>query len=875
MENSHFECDEILVDASTVGSLADLARVLRQLRRREARTRLGPELTYRELATRMSCSPASIGYYFSGAVLAPIERFDELVRHLGANAVEREALAQARDRVAEGPSPVVATGPVRVLPPAVDAVSEVPRSLPAPPTGFVGRTRALHDLDVGSVGAGPTVISAVSGMAGVGKTALALRWAHQSIDRFPDGQLYVNLRGFDPSEPVAPAAALQLLLGMLGVAPADVPRELPERIDRYRDLLARRRMLVVLDNASDVTQVRPLLAPGPSQVLVTSRDALDELVDAEGARRITLDVLADEEAVALIRGLVGERCDHEPDAVRSLAVLCGWLPLALRVAAEQAVARPRATLASVVDELAAQADGPDLDAFETGDARSDVRAVLSWSLRSLPPAAARAFVLLGLAPADGVDPFGLAALAAVPLPEAQRLLDLLSHAHLVGSAAQDRYSMHDLLRAYAVELAGRELDAAARTAARHRLLDYYLRAATAATEVQFPFSCRARPANQPEHPGTAAVPDLSTIDKATAWLSDERQSLVRLAVEAVAHGFPNYTVAFALVLRSFLDIGYDQHALAVHGAAFDAATALGERCDPADRASVQACLGLTHLRLGHLEVAAEHLERAFAGHIAADDQAGAVMSSAALGIVRDTQGRYHDAQDCQMRGLALARSAGLRVQEAAQLSNVALTHLRLEEYDQAAGLYRQSMDSLAQLGRGEPPPLLPEGLARALEGLGRYDEAMESALASLEAAESYNDADGRVQAIDAIASVNRLQGRFDEAAESLEGALAPYRDAGRRATIAQALNTLGEIYVDSKQPERALDRYADALAVALRVGDRLQVARALLGLGDAHAAVGAISRAHTHWRQALDAYAQMRLPTADRVRERLSSPVIG
>jgi hypothetical protein len=317
---------------------------------------------------------------------------------------------------AEAPT-ALAAAVIEGLPGPAAAPVPVPRELPADVGGFTGRAIELAELDLllpspaeqHDGAAGPVVISAVSGTAGVGKTALAVRWAHRMADAFPDGQLYVNLRGYDPDRPVPAAEALAGFLRALGVAGQEIPLEEAERAARFRSLLAGRRLLVVLDNAATVEQVRPLLPGSPSvMVLVTSRDALAGLVARDGARRLDLDLLPAADAAALLRALIGGRAEADPAAAEMLAGLCARLPLALRVAAELAISRPDTPLAVLATELAGEADRLALlDAG--GDPRSAVASVFSWSYQHLTGDAARMFRLLGLHPGPDFDRYAAAA----------------------------------------------------------------------------------------------------------------------------------------------------------------------------------------------------------------------------------------------------------------------------------------------------------------------------------------------------------------------------------------------------------------------------------------------------------------------------------
>ncbi len=337
------------------------------------------------------------------------------------------------------------------------AIPVVPKELPATARHFVGRQSELATLtgvlDDSAAMAGTAVIWTIVGTAGVGKTALALRWAHQVAHRWPDGQLYVNLRGYDPGQPVSAAEALAGFLRTLGLPGQDIPPGTDERAARYRTLLARRRMLVVLDNAACAEQVRPMLPSVPSCLaLITSRDSLAGLVASEGARRLDLGVLASVDALDLLRALIGDRVDNDLTAATALAARCCWLPLVLRVAGELASAHPAGSLADLVSELAEPRRRLDLlDA--DGDPRTGIRAMFSWSCARLEAPARRAFWRLGKSPAADLDRYSTAELCGTTVREADRLLDQLTRAHLTYRIGPGHFAMHDLLRAYAAEQA--------------------------------------------------------------------------------------------------------------------------------------------------------------------------------------------------------------------------------------------------------------------------------------------------------------------------------------------------------------------------------------------------------------------------------------
>ena len=410
----------------------------------------------------------------------------------------------------------------------------VPRQLPPPNTQFVGRAEEVRRLSAQfetGTGSPVTVISAISGTAGIGKTALALHWGHAHADRFPDGQLYVNLRGFDPADaPLPPLAAMRGFLAALGAR--NIPAGRDEQIALYRTHLAGRRMLVVLDNARDAEQVRPLLPGAPGcAVLVTSRDQLAGLVALDGAVPLTLDLLTHDEARdLLIRRLGRDRVEREPADVDELIDRCARLPLALNIAAAHAALHPNRPLAAFVDEL--RDSRRRLDALTTGEAAADVRGVFSWSYHTLSPAAARVFRLLGVHPGQDSSLLAAASLAGHDPDTTRRTLDELTCAHLIIEHSPGRYALHDLLRAYAAEQASVHDDDTERRAALQRLVDFYTHTACAAEVVLTPYRQRieldaAASGVQPQ-----PIPDSPA---ALAWLDAENANLLAAQRTAVAH----------------------------------------------------------------------------------------------------------------------------------------------------------------------------------------------------------------------------------------------------------------------------------------------------------------------------------------------------
>ncbi|NUT91050.1 MAG: hypothetical protein HOY78_03380 [Saccharothrix sp.] len=529
LEDRRLEVAEDAVDARL--ALGDHARLAEELRSSV------DEQPLRERRWRQWM----VALYRCGRQAEALEAYRELHRLLDDELGVRPGPEARRlhERILSGapdldPPPVVVRRPPRQLPP------DVP--------GFVGRAGALAELDVPR---GTVVVSAVSGTAGVGKTALAVRWAHAAATRFPDGCLYADLRGFGPGRAAAPEEVLAAFLRALGVG--DPPAGAAELSARFRSELSDRRVLVVLDNAASPAQVRPLLAGAPGcRTVVTSRDSLAGLVARDGAHRVHLDLLSPEEARVLLVGLIGERAERDPEAVAELARRCARLPLALRVAAELAVARPDASVRHLVDELAERG----LDLLDAGgDGDTAVRAVFSWSVDALPVAAARAFGLLGVHPGREVGLHAAAALLDADLAVTRGVLDVLVRAHLVQPVGPDRFGMHDLLREYAAERADD-------TGAVRRLLDHYRCAAAVAMDLLYPFESDRRP--KPPPSGTPLP--LLTVDTAQAWLDAEQANLVAAGVHAAEHGLGTHAVDLsALLWRDFTTGAHYPEAVALHG----------------------------------------------------------------------------------------------------------------------------------------------------------------------------------------------------------------------------------------------------------------------------------------------------------------------
>lgn len=737
------------------------------------------------------------------------------------------------------------------------APAVVPAQLPADVADFTGRDGPLEQLDAllaphgrgdaQEPAAAPPMgmaIALVTGTAGVGKTALAVHWAHRAAARFPDGQLYVNLRGYASAPPLRPAEALALLLRALGVDPERVPVEEQEAAGLYRSLLANRRVLVLLDNASSAEQVRSLL-PGSATcvVLITSRDRLDGLVAREGARRLTLQVMAPAEARALLGRIVGaRRVEAEPQATAELARLCAHLPLALRIAAANLSARPHTAIAAYNRELAG-ADRLAALAVD-GDEETAVRAAFELSDATLPAEARRLFRLLGLVPGADVTAPAAAALAGIPVQAAGRLLERLAGAHLLDQHACGRFACHDLLRLYAAQLAAAHERPPARQAARQRLLAWYLHGADTAARALYPHLLRLPlPAAQPEAAGGSAPTE------PLAWLDAERPNLVAAVRDAAAHGPREVAWLLADTLRGYFALRrHTVDWLAAAHAALAAATAAGEV-----RAQAAAHLSLGHAcwSLGRYPQAAEHYQAALTLAAETGWEEGQATILGNLGLVHWEMGQLGLAAEQLTQALDLDRRSGRREGQANHLANLGYIERELGQLDRAAAHCAEALALYRELGtRGGEANALAN-LGQVGHDLGRLDRALAHLTEALAIYREIGDRSNEGDTLNTLAAVHRDRGEYAEALHDAQAALALARKIGDRRTQADSLNTLATTYLRLGRCEEAIDHHGRALRLAQETGTRYQQAEALVGLSSAHRLRGDLDLAISRARQAL------------------------
>lgn len=760
------------------------------------------------------------------------------------------------------PEPGAATAPA----PAV------PRQLPRVVSRFVGRERELSRLSrlldrSGEPQPGSVVISAIGGTAGVGKTALAVRWAHQVSDRFPDGQLYVNLRGYDPGQPVAAAEALEGFLRALGVPGDRIPPGTDERSAEFRSLLAGRKMLIVLDNAREADQVRPLL-PGSSEclVLVTSRDALTGLVVRDGAVRVDLDLLPSGEAEWLLESLIGERATASPAAVAQLAERCCRLPLALRVAAELANARPGVSLADLAAELADRQGRLDLLNAD-GDARSAVREVFSWSYRYLDAATARGFRLAGLHPGPDFDAYSVAALTSTGPQEVRRSLERLARASLIQHAGPGRYALHDLLSDYAQELSAAHDDEEARRAAVTRLLDYYVfTAGTAVNALSLFEEWRYRPVN-PQL--TTGVPAITDETEASVWLEAERASLGAVAVHAAAHGWPGHAITLSAVLFRYLSrTFYSADMRTIHASAFRAARASGDR-----NGEVHALNNLASVdwQLGRFRQAERCLREALVLFREVSDRNSEARTLNNLGAMGNHLGRFRSAVEYLRESLVLGCETGNRYSEVRARFSLSFAYGRLGRYQEATDCAREALMLSREMGNPDLETYAQGSLGSAYSAMGRYEEATDCLSRVREAFQKARDRAGEAETVMFLADIDRKVGRSEQAVRHVRQGLELCREIGEWIREAWAVSISGDVLFSVGQHAEARVQYTSALELSDRSGDPYDQARAHHGLGRVHRELGDPVQARSHWEQALALYAEMETPEAEEVRAELAA----
>jgi tetratricopeptide (TPR) repeat protein len=692
-------------------------------------------------------------------------------------------------------------------------IRTVPRMLPAAIGDFSGRKAQLARLDDllpldTSERPEAVVISAISGTAGIGKTMLAVHWAHRVADRFPDGQLYVNLRGFHPTgRPVTPAEALRGFLDALGVPAERVPADLDARIGLYRSLLADRQVLVLLDNpplppttTPPSEQAWPLLPGAPGcLVVVASRNRLTGLVGAEAARPLLLDLLTAEESRELLtRRLGADRTDAEPRAVQAIIRSCARLPLALAIAAARAATNPTFPLRVLADELAEAGGG--LDAFAGADPAADVRAVFSWSYRQLGDPAARLFRLLGRHPGPDISGPAAASLAGVPPGEARSLLAELTRAHLLTQHQPGRYTFHDLLRAYATELVRDQDSAADREEATRRLLDHYVHTASVSAALLHPH--RDPVSVGAPRPGVTAEV-LDDYKRAVDWYEAERPVLHEVIRMAVDSGLEDPAWQLAWMFGSQLSrSGRWEEQAATYRAGLEAVRRLD---DLAGQSRMHRGLAAAARSLGRYDEAHEHFQQALDIAGTVGDVAGQARVHHGLSAVCQLDGRLPEALKHAQRALGLFRELGSRAGVANLLGEVGWSHVLL----------------------------------------GQYEEAIASCEEALVLMTELDDKPGLGPLWDTIGYARHHLGEHADALACFEQALSFRRELGERRDQAETLEHLGDTYHAMGDDQAARRHWQEALDILDELGVRdSEALRAKLDAGPGSGSAAGAERQH-------------------------------
>jgi tetratricopeptide (TPR) repeat protein/transcriptional regulator with XRE-family HTH domain len=870
------------------------AGLLRQLRA-EAK------LTQEELAEAAGVSPGSVSalergitrtaHKDTGVLLAGALNLPEPVRGL--------FVAAARGKAP--PAEVLAArqaGP--------GAFAAATRALPRDIAAFTGRqaelSRLMGTLAVAAAAGGRVVgIHAIDGMAGIGKTAFAVHAAHRLTGAFPDGQFFLPLYAHTAGQrPVDPADALASLLLTAGVAAAAIPPGVEARAARWRDAVAGKKILLLLDDAAGHEQVRPLL-PGTagSLVLITSRRRLAALEDAAV---ISLDTLPPPQAATLLARLAA-RPGLRPDdpAVGQITQLCGHLPLAIGMAANHLRHHPAWSAAGLAAELSSAKERLALIRAEN----VSVTAAFSLSYQDLTPAAQLLFRHLGLVPGPDFDAHAAAALDGTSLDQARRHLGELYDQHLLTEPAHGRYVLHDLLREHARTLAAAD-DPAESDAATGRLLEYYLHTALAASR-HIP-SANPNLGSLPPARPPACAPALSTPGQAAAWLEAERANLHAAAEYATAHGLPVPAVLIPAAMASFLAIwGHWDQAIALHQTALAAARRAGDRPGQA-----RALMLLSDIYILTSDSAAgATAEQALALFRDLGDRAGEADALDSLGVVHRLAGRYPAAATCYQQALDLFRDLGGQHGQSDVLCNLSHLYCLTGNYPAARACAEQALDLSREAGRRRDQAFALNflGLAQRLTGdyeaatagqqealaLGRdlrdragqawavwelgilqrldgdYPAARACAEQSRELFCDLGDRWGQGHALNTLGLVHQLTGDCPAAATCHQRALELFRDLGDPHSQAEALNSLGELASRTGAASQARDHHGQALAIVRDIGAPLEEARALEGIGHSHLNDGNSRRAAVHLRQALAIYERIGAPDARRVQQTIQN----
>lgn len=781
-----------------------------------------------------------LALYRSGRQAEALQRYDQLRRRLAeeVGADPKPELQRLHQQILTADSTLTASA-TRSVP--------VPRQLPPSPLLFSGRVAELSGLDraLGTDTQGADdeaerdvdenesvgTIATIGGSGGVGKTWLALHWAHEHLDSFPDGQLHVNLRGFEPTESPMPAGvAVRAFLDALGVEPATIPAgDVEAQAALFRSLVVDRRMLIVLDNARSTAQVAPLIPAGsPCVVLVTSRHQLAGLVTGHGAHPISLDVLDATEGRRLLTRHIGpRRIEAEPEAAAELQDHCAGLPLALGIVAARTKLRPSVSLTALAEEL--REDSARLDALDGGESVADVRSVFSWSYSALSGDEARLFRLLGIHPGPDSTPDAVAALADVPVARAKQALERLASAHLIQRQTAQRYTVHDLIRLYAADRARIEETREEREAGLRRLGGWYVHSAHAAALLLGSFWVRSH--EPPPAEGRYATPvSFGSRAQAIRWLEAEQDGIIAVIGHAAEHGPVRSAYFLAESLHGYfwrnkrLD---DWLTVARYGLA--AADADG---DTKARAVARFSLANVHTHRNQHKPSVALFAEALSLAERADWADGQAAILRGLAAAHWRTGLLHDAAKYLSQGLDLSRRTGSRVGIRTSLHNLGIVHHELGRLHRALAYFTEAL----ALETSQHRAITLQELASVHHGLGDFTAAIDHVQQALPLARELGDYGTEVDCQCVLGAVHRDTGRVDQANEAAESALAESRTMGDPLLEANALNLLGTVHNTFRQHALAAEHHGQARDTARTGGNRHPETAALIGL--AHAARG-------------------------------------
>jgi tetratricopeptide (TPR) repeat protein/DNA-binding SARP family transcriptional activator len=747
-----------------------------------------------------------------------------------------------------------------IAPPTSKSAVGPGHCLPRDVADFTGREAAVVELiktapDASADRATVAVITAVDGMPGIGKTALAVHVAHLVAGQYPDAQLFVDLYGHSEQAPLGPAAALGALLRQLGVAADRIPEPLDERVTMWRSELAGRRVLVVLDNAADTAQVSPLLPGSPSSLtLVTSRR---RLVGLDGVHPVSLEVLSADEAMLLLERIVGNRASADPAGAAEVVRLCGHLPLAVRLAAARLAHRPKWSVADLARRLREATPLAELAA----DGRT-VAAAFTLSYQHLGTEPQRVFRLLGLVPGADFDAYVTAALADLPVAQAAAILDDLDDAHLIEAKSADRYRLHDLLRDYARNLATATDPEPARQAAITRLLDYYLHTTIEACSH---FDPGGETGRMKKDNTSVQTPQVDQPNRAEIWLDLEWQNVLAAIGLSNELGWHHAVLKLTRALWAHLwRRGHNTESIHVHERAIIASRTL---TDVGWEASSRNYLASAFSRLGRLTDAVDQLEQALAIRRSQGDEVGESLTLYNLAYVYRSLGQFDKALDVLESSLAFGDDD--RKRTALRKDAVGTIYLLRGKYDEALPLLRQNLVVAREL---KDPFLwsIALGSIGASHGrLGHHKLAIALLTRARQVKKDISHLHGEAETLAELGSVYCDLGRIDEALACHAEALSIVRLVGEPAVELTVLNGLGRVRLVAGDFAGAIEAHRTALALARRLEQRYQLARAHDGLAAAMRDREPAT-ARDHWQQALELYTEMDVPDRFEVKRRLA-----